>query len=227
MIEIMRQPTHYSILSSFTPLRGCSSTHIPTTTSCLYHPPFLEHQASTEQSKYQIPTPQTHTHTHTQRPNNTFLCYICNKIHRTAHTFSLVGSLIHGSSKESGQSILLLFQWGCNPLQLLQSFPQGVQGSVQRLTVSICICLSQVRAEPLRGQPFQAPIYKHIMAFAIVLGFSVNSWDGSQGWVFSGWLFPQSLLHFFPAFPSQCPVTETELQRYINLFSLSLEWPVF
>jgi hypothetical protein len=33
-------------------------------------------------------------------------------------------------------------------------------------------------AEPLRGQPYQAPVCKHILASAIVLGFGVCRWNG-------------------------------------------------
>jgi hypothetical protein len=38
------------------------------------------------------------------------------------HMYSYVDGLVPGSSWGSGWLILLFFLWGCNPLQLLQSF---------------------------------------------------------------------------------------------------------
>jgi hypothetical protein len=38
------------------------------------------------------------------------------------------------------------------------------------LAVSVCICLSQLQIVPLRGQPCQAPVCKHIIASVIVSG---------------------------------------------------------
>jgi hypothetical protein len=69
------------------------------------------------------------------------------------------------------------------------AFSLGSLGSVQWLTVSICICISQVLAEPLRGQPYQAPVSKRFLALTIVWGFSVCRWDGSLGGAVSGWPF--------------------------------------
>ena len=101
--------------------------------------------------------------------------------------------------------IFLFFLWGCHPLQLLQSFltlPLGSLGSVQWLAVNICICLSQMLIESLRGQPSQAPICKHFLTSAKVSRFGVCRWDGSHGGVVSGWTYFQCLLHFFvPVFP--------------------------
>jgi hypothetical protein len=71
--------------------------------------------------------------------------------------------------------------------------PLGSLGSVQRLIVSICICIGQVLAvsfcicigqvleEPLRGHLYQDPISKGFLASAIVSGFGVCRWDGSLG----------------------------------------------
>ena len=58
------------------------------------------------------------------------------------------------------------FLHGCNRLRLHLSFPIssiGSPGSVQWLAVSICICLTQVLAEPLRGQPYWAPVCKQFL----------------------------------------------------------------
>jgi hypothetical protein len=102
--------------------------------------------------------------------------------------------------------ILLFFLWGCNfpspPSVLPLTPPLGSLGSVGWLAVSIHICIVQVLAKPLRGQLYQAPISKHFLALAIVLGFGVCRWDESLGGVVSRWHFLHSLLHVFvPAFP--------------------------
>jgi hypothetical protein len=46
--------------------------------------------------------------------------------------------------------------------------------------MSICNCLSQVLAEPLRRQPYQAPVCKHILASTIV---SVEVWWLQMKWI--------------------------------------------
>ncbi|EDL21402.1 mCG141710 [Mus musculus] len=48
-------------------------------------------------------------------------------------------------------------------------------------SASIRICIGQALAEPLRGQPYQAPANKNFLASAIVSGFGVCMWDGSPG----------------------------------------------
>jgi len=52
---------------------------------------------------------------------NANLFYICGWSHGTLHVYSFVVCLVSGSSGVVGWLILLLFLWGCNPLQLLQS----------------------------------------------------------------------------------------------------------
>ena len=64
------------------------------------------------------------------------------------------------------------------PSALPLTHPFGSLGSVQWLAISICIHLSQVLAEPLRGQPFQAQVCKYILVSTIVLG----------GFVFVDWI---------------------------------------
>ena len=44
-----------------------------------------------------------------------------------------------------------------------------------------------MQVEPLREQPYQAPVRKHFLASAIVWGFGVFRWDGSPGKVVSRW----------------------------------------
>jgi hypothetical protein len=119
------------------------------------------------------------------------------------HVYSLVGSLVPESFWGSGWLILLFFLWGCSPLQLPQSLPNFFIGSprLSLMVGCVCICLNQMLAEPLKGQPYWAPGYKQFLASAIVLGFGVCRWEGSQGGVVSRWPFLQFLLHFcVPAF---------------------------
>jgi hypothetical protein len=67
--------------------------------------------------------------------------------------------------------------------------------SVQWLAVSICLCICQALAEPLKRQPYQASVSKHFLASAITSRFWDCIWDGSPGGAVSGWLFCQSLIH--------------------------------
>ena len=50
------------------------------------------------------------------------LCFTYGWSHGSLHVYSLVGSLIPGSSGGSSWFILLFLLWGCKPLQLLGSF---------------------------------------------------------------------------------------------------------
>jgi hypothetical protein len=52
----------------------------------------------------------------------------------------------------------------------------GSVSSIQRFAVSICSCHCLVLAEPLRSQPYQAPVCNHILASAIVSGYGVRGW---------------------------------------------------
>ena len=65
----------------------------------------------------------------------------------------------------------------------------GSQFSVQRLTVSICLCIVQALAEPLRRQLYQAPVSIQFLASAILSAFGGYIWDGSPGGAVSGWPF--------------------------------------
>jgi len=124
------------------------------------------------------------------------LCYICSSSHGSLHVYSLVGGLVPGSSEG-------LVSWYCYSSYGVASslIPSpnssiGVPGLVLSLPMNICICISQVLAEPLRGQLYQAPISKHFLASAIVSGFGVSRWDGSLDGMISGRPFLQPLLHF-------------------------------
>jgi hypothetical protein len=73
--------------------------------------------------------------------------------------------------------------------------PSGNSSSVQWLASSICLCVCQALAEPLRRHPYQTPVSKHFLASTIATGFGDCIWDGSPGGAVSGWPFFQSLIH--------------------------------
>jgi hypothetical protein len=84
--------------------------------------------------------------------------------------------------------------------------------SVQCLAVNICICLSQVLAESLREQPYQAPHCKHVLALAIVLGFGVCQWNRLHSAVVSKCPFLQCLFHCCPC------ISFRQGQFWVNFF---------
>jgi hypothetical protein len=106
-------------------------------------------------------------------PDKAILCYIWSRSHGLTHLYSLVGGLVPGSS-EGLVSWYCCFSYGVavtfGSFSPSLTLPLGSPGSVQWLAVSICICLSQVLIEPLRGQPYQAFVGKHFLASAIVSG---------------------------------------------------------
>jgi hypothetical protein len=110
-------------------------------------------------------------------PDKAVLCYICSGSHGPAHVYTLVGGLVPGSSGGVWLVDIVVLPMGMQtpsaPSVLPLIPPLESPGSVQWLSVSICICLSQVLTEPLRGQPYQAPVCKHILASAIMSGFGV------------------------------------------------------
>jgi hypothetical protein len=79
----------------------------------------------------------------------------------------------------------------CNGKNVLRIILLGTLCSVQRLAVSIHLCICQVLAEPLRRQLYESPESKHFLAYAIVSGFGDCIRDGE----ISGWPFLQSLLY--------------------------------
>ena len=92
------------------PLLGCFlPTHPPIPASASQHSPTLVTE-----------TPQEKVVHLSEMPcKESVLCYKCSGSHGSLHVYSLVGSLVPGSSD---WLILLFFLWSCNPLQLLQSF---------------------------------------------------------------------------------------------------------
>jgi hypothetical protein len=67
--------------------------------------------------------------------------------------------------------------------------------SVQWLLSSICLCIGQDLAEPLKVQPYQALVSQQFLASSIVSGFGVCMWDGSLGGAVSSWPFLQPLFY--------------------------------
>jgi hypothetical protein len=105
----------------------------------------------------------------------------------------------------------VLFGWWFSPselwpgraVRLVDALPMGLQTpstssvlsltpplqspcSVRWLAASIHICICQTLAEPLRGQPYQAPTSKSFLALAIVSMFGVYRWDESPDGAVSG-----------------------------------------
>jgi hypothetical protein len=103
------------------------------------------------------------------------------------------------------------------PLVLPLALPLGSPGSVWWLAESICNCIGQVLTEPLRVQPYQAPVSKCFLASAIVWGFGVWRWDESLGGVITGWFFLQSVLHFFLSPPEHFWVKHFEMGGWPHL----------
>jgi len=94
-------------------LRGCTPTHSPTLASPPLHSSTLGYWAFTRpRTSPPIDAWQGHPLLHKQLEP------------WSLHVYSLVGGLVPGSSGGSGWLILSFFLLGCNPLQLLQSFPE-------------------------------------------------------------------------------------------------------
>jgi hypothetical protein len=79
--------------------------------------------------------------------------------------------------------------------------------SVQWLAKSICLCISQALAKPLRRQLYRAPVSMHFLATTTVSAFGDFIWDGSPGEAVSGWPFLQSLLHNSSLYHGRSPMS--------------------
>ena len=127
------------------------------------------------------------------------LCYMCSWILESLHVYSSVGGLAPGNSGEYCLVHIVVLptelQTPSAPSVLSLTPPLGTVCSVQWLVVSICLCICQALAKPLRRQLYQAPVSKHFLASTIVFGFGDCIWGGSPGGAVSGWPFLQSLLH--------------------------------
>jgi hypothetical protein len=133
-----------------------------------------------------------------QMSNKAILCHLCGQSHGSLHVYSLLGGLVSGSSGEAGWLTLLLCPWGCNPPQLLQSFPNSSIGDPMLSSMVVCKHPSPYLSgsgRASRRQVYQAPISKHFPASVIASVFGDCIWHGSPGWAVSVWPFLQSLLH--------------------------------
>jgi hypothetical protein len=122
--------------------------------------------------------------------NEVTFCHVCGQHTGLLHVRSLVGGPVPGNSGGSGLLTLLIPPWGCKSTQLLQSLLHllnlGHSSSVQWLAASFLLCVCQALTEPLRRQPYQAPVSKHFLESTIMYWFGGCIWDGSPGWAVSG-----------------------------------------
>jgi hypothetical protein len=116
--------------------------------------------------------------------NKAILCYICNWSHASLHVYSLFGGPNPGSSCGVGRgwsvdtdAPSMGLQTSSAPLVPSPTPPSGTPLSVQWLAASICLCICQALADPLRRQPYQAPVSKHFPASTIAPGFGDCIWD--------------------------------------------------
>jgi hypothetical protein len=82
--------------------------------------------------------------------------------------------------------VIVVFLRVAKPFSSYSLCPLGFSRSVQCIAVYIPICIDEALAEPLRGQPYQAPVSKSILASAIVSTFGVFGWGVSLGGAVSG-----------------------------------------
>jgi hypothetical protein len=185
-VSPLKIPPSYHPSTPTLPLWWCSNSHAHTCTSHLWHPSMLGHEASTG--------PRTSPPIDARKVN------LLLQMYPWTHpcTLWLVVLSLGAQVVELVDIVLSIgLQPPSAPSFLPLTLPFRSPGSILWLAVRICICLSQMLAETLRGQPYQAPVWKYFLASAIVLGFDVCRWDWYQGGVDSGWSFLQSLLHFF------------------------------
>jgi len=142
---------------------------------CLYEDsPLSTHQpyCSSIPLCWSIKPPQDQGPPLPMMPDKAILCYICSWSHGFPHVYSLVP----GSSGLGVQLVDIVLPMGLQfpsaPSVLPLGLPLGFLGSVQWLAMSMCICIGQALAEPLRGQPYQVPVSKHFLTSAIVWGLA-------------------------------------------------------
>jgi hypothetical protein len=127
-------------------------------------------------------------------PNKAILCYTHGGSHRSLHVYSLVGILVLGNSGGGGVWLVdtvvlpMGFQTPSAFLVLFLNPPLGTPCSVQWLAMSICLCICEALAEPLRRQLHQAPVSMDFLASTIVSAIGDCIWDGSPGEAVSGCL---------------------------------------
>jgi len=110
-----------------------------------------------------------------------------------SHRYSGDGGLVPESSEGCLVDIVVLLMGLQTPSALSLTPPLATPFSVQCLVASICLCLCQALAEPLRIQLYQASVSMNFLASTILSGFVGCIWDGTPLEAVSGWPFLQSL----------------------------------
>ena len=99
------------------------------------------------------------------------------------------------------------------PLVLPLVLQLGSPGSYLWLAMSSCISIGQALIEPLREQPYQAPVFKCFLVSVIVWGVGVYRW----GVVITGWPFLYPLFYFFvPVFPLDRNISGLKFLRCVG-----------
>jgi hypothetical protein len=124
-------------------------------------------------------------------PDKAILCHICNWSHGVLHIFGWWFSPweLWGVQLVDIVVLPMGLQTPPAPSVFPLTPPLGTLCSIWWLAESIHIYIGQALAEPLRGQPYQAPVSKCFLASATVSGFGACRWDGSPGGAVSGWPF--------------------------------------
>jgi hypothetical protein len=126
-----------------------------------------------------ISDPQLTRPLHFLGPDQRVLCCIFVRGLISAGVRYLLGGSVSERSGGPGQLRLLVFPWGCPPLQLLPAFPQkGSSTSVHWLDASICIQLFQLLVGPLRAAMLGSSQQAHHS-----ISNSVRAPDLPLGWI--------------------------------------------
>ena len=153
-------------------------------------------------------------------PDNAVLCYIRSRSHGPTHVYSLVGSVISGSSRASGWLTLLFFLWGCKPLQLLQSFPYLFHWCPRTQSDSCCEYLHlSTSGAGIASQGTAIP--GSCQQVFLGISNSVWVWCLQIGWIprlDSLWMAfpPLSASLFFPAFPFERNNSRLPFLRWVG-----------
>jgi hypothetical protein len=134
----------------------------------------------------------------------------------------------------SGWLILLFFLWGLKtpsaPSILSLTPSLGTTFSVQWLAASLYLCTCQVLAEPLKSQPYEAPVNMHFLTSTIMSGFGDCIWDGSQvGKSLNGLSFSLCSTLYLCIFSQDYFVPHSKKDRSdhpLSSFFLSFMWSV-
>jgi hypothetical protein len=156
-------------------LWGCSLTHPPTPTSLSWHFPSLGHWAFT---KPRASPPTDAQQGHLWLESWVAPCVLFGWWFSPWELWRvwLIDIVV----------LLMWLQTPSGPSVFFLTPPLGSLCSVQWLTTSICLCICQALAEPLRRQQYQASVIKHFLASTIVSAVGVCRWGGYLGGAVSG-----------------------------------------